>query len=135
MNLENVMDELGAAARGITGLRVHPYEEEKVTPPAFLVGLPSNIKFDETYGRGMDSITLELTLLVSKTGGGRVQRSAIAPYADGSGIKSIKKALEKRTYTACDFVFVASARFDVVNVAGIAYLAVIFVVNIAGPGG
>jgi hypothetical protein len=135
MIIERVMDEIGAGLTSIAGLRVHAYEEKSVSPPAALVGLPNTIDFDKTYGRGMDEATLEVTLLVSEVGGARVARNAIAPYADGTGPMSVKQALERRNYTACDSVTVRSARFDVVTIAGTRYLAVIFTLYITGQGG
>jgi hypothetical protein len=135
MILEDVMDELGDCLNKVSPLRVHPYEEKKVTPPAALISLPQAISFDQTYGRGQDKVTIEVTVLVSETGGARVTRSAIAPYADGSGTMSIKQAIEQHQYTSCDTVLVKSARFDVVTIAGVRYLAVIFSVEITGQGG
>jgi len=135
MIVDNVMDEQASALSTVGGLRIHAYEEDKIVPPAAMIGLPTNIKFDETYGRGMDSWIQEITILVSRVGGGRVRRDAIAPYASGSGAMSIKKVLERHKYASCDIVHVAGAAFDVVSIAGVQYLAVIFTVNVSGQGG
>lgn len=135
MIIEDVMDELGRALGTVSGLRVNSYDEDEITPPAALISLPTNVKFDETYGRGADVMTLVVTLLVSRNGSGRTRRGAIAPYADGVGPKSIKKALERHQYRACDFAVVTSAEFANVKMNEATYLGVIFTVNIAGQGG
>jgi hypothetical protein len=137
MIIEDLMDELGDCLDKIEPLRVHRYEEDKVTPPAALVSLPAGpgVVYDQTYGRGLDVISFEVTLLVSKTGGPRIGRAAIAPYADGSGVMSVKQALEQHQYSSCDLVTVKSARFDVVTIASVKYLAVIFTVEAQGQGG
>lgn len=135
MIIEDVMDEQGEALDMIDGLRVHPYDEDKITPPAALIGLPTNKAYDQTNGRGMDQWTHEITILVSKVGGARVRRDAIAPYANGKGDKSVKLALERHKYTSCDIVQVRSAAFDVVTIAGAQYLGVVFTVYVAGSGG
>lgn len=135
MIIENVMDEIGAALDTVNGLRVHSYDEDKVVPPAALISLPTGINFLAAYGRGMDEMTLVVTLLVSRTGGGRTRRAAIAPYADGVGPKSVKKALERHQYRSCDVVAVASAEFANIKMNEATYLGVIFTVNIAGQGG
>lgn len=135
MIIENVMDELGSALRTVNGLRVHPYDEERITPPAALISLPTNVDYDQTYGRGSDVMNLLVTLLVSQAGGARTGRGAIAPYADGSGPKSIKKVLERHSYTSCDSVVVASSEFARIKFSEIVFLGVIFRVEITGQGG
>lgn len=108
MNVEAVMDEEAAALRTVGGLQIHAYDEEKITPPAVILSLPT-IKYDLTYGRGMDEYTQRATLFVSAIGGARTRRAALAPYMNGSGKFSIKQALERHQYTACDLVVVKSA--------------------------
>ncbi len=135
MILTNVMDEQADALRTVADMNVHEYEAEKINVPAATIGLPTTINYDKTYGRGMDEWVQEITVFVSQIGGGRVKRDAIAPYADGSGVKSIKTALERYEYTSCSFVQVRTAQFDVVSIAGTKYLAVVFTVYVGGSGG
>lgn len=135
MIIENVMDEMGSALRTIGGLNVQPYDEEKIRPPSALISLPTSIDFDKTYGRGMDNWNIIVTVLVGQSGGARTRREAIAPYANGSGRMSVKKALERHEYTSCDSVVVASAEFARIKFTEIVYLGIIFRVEVAGQGG
>jgi len=136
MNLANVMDELGTKLDPIPGLRVKAYNADSVVPPVAIVSLPDGIDFDATYGRGSDSMTLVVDVLVGKVSD-RKSRDAIARYADGSGSHSVKQALDSsntNTYQSCDAVTVASVDFGVSDEAGIDYLAGRFTVNVTGSG-
>lgn len=134
MNVENVMDEEAAALRTVSGLEVHPYDEEKINPPAAIVAFPK-IKYDLTYGRGMDEYTQVITLFVSMIGGAETRRASLAPYMNGSGKFSIKQALERHRYTSCDVVQVRSAEPLLIKLTGVVYLAVRFSLYITGQGG
>lgn len=137
MNLADVMDELAARIDTITGLRVYAYPPDTVQPPAAVVDLPESYTFDATFGRGTDTMTIPVTVLVGKVSD-RVSRDAIAPYFDGSGAKSIKQVVEAGTYTAFDSdsvqVRAAADPFEVWTYAGVAYLGGAFRIDIAGQG-
>ena len=134
MNLDAVADELATALKTIAGLRVPAWGVEKITPPAAIIPLPERIVYDASYGRGSDHFPdLTVIVLVGQPDQ-RSARKAIAAYADGSGAKSVKAALEARTYTACDSVRVAWAEFDTARYAGGDYLAAIFHLDITGKG-
>lgn len=133
MNLADVMDEVGAAAETITGLRVAPYWADRVTPPAAVIAWPDRYDYDATFGRGADRLTLPLIVLVGRVDQ-RTARDALAAYADGSGARSIKAAVEAGTYTACDSVRVQDCEFSVITVAAVEYLAGTFALDIIGTG-
>lgn len=133
MNLNLVMDQLGAQLDTITGLRVYDYDADQVTPPAAKIVLPDEIIYDETYGRGSDKILLPVLVIVGKSSD-RAARDTLAAYASGSGATSIKAVVEAGTYTAFDTVRVAHAEFDTVRIAGADYLAALFDLDIAGTG-
>jgi hypothetical protein len=57
------------------------------------VNFPDEYLFDSTSGRGMDRISLFVDVLVGKVSD-RAARDDLAPYCDGSGIKSVKQVLE-----------------------------------------
>lgn len=137
MNLADAMDEIAAQLDTISGLRVHPFPPDSITPPAAVVDLPESIGFDETYGRGMDKMTIPVTVLVGKAVD-RASRDQIAPYFDGSGERSIKTVLEAGTYSAFDAeslrVRVADDPFEVWTYAGVAYLGGAFRIDVAGQG-
>jgi hypothetical protein len=134
VNLEAVAAELSTALETITGLRVPPWGIERISPPAAVIALPERIDYDSTYGRGSDRWPdLAVIVLVGQPAA-RSARKAIAAYADGSGAKSVKVAIEAHTYTACDSVRVAWAEFDTAKYAGTDYLACIFHLDITGKG-
>lgn len=136
MNLADVMAELGTKLDTIPQLNVFPYEADKVTPPAAIVGLPETLTFDATYGRGSDTMTLSVFLLVGKLSD-RASNAALSAYANGSGARSIKAILDStddNTYTSCDEVTVKSVEFDSYTSGGVTLLGAEFTVDIAGKG-
>ncbi|HZO67756.1 MAG TPA: hypothetical protein VFB74_22390 [Kribbellaceae bacterium] len=133
MNLAAVMDAVSARADTIAGLRCYAWPVAKVTPPALIVSYPEDITFDETYGRGMDRMTLPAVAVVGKASD-RTARDLVAAYCNGSGASSVKQVLESGTYTAFHHVRVASIEFDVVSIAGVDYIAALFTLDIAGSG-
>jgi hypothetical protein len=133
MNVADVMQELAIQLDTITGLRVHAYLADSINAPAAVVGLPETYTFDETYGRGMDRITLPVMVLVGKV----VDRTVVerlGRYMDGSGSASVKAVLEAGTYTAFDTCRVVDIVTDVIEVARVEYWAATFNVDIAGEG-
>lgn len=133
MNIDDVMDEISTRLDTITGLRCFAWPPGAAVPPAAVVGYPSRYDYDETYGRGMDRMTLPVVVLVGRPTD-RSTRDAMAQYVNGSGSASIKAVLESGTYTALHTLRVMSADFDVYQLGGTDYLAAIFELDIAGQG-
>jgi hypothetical protein len=133
MILLTVMQQIGARLDTIAGLRVYDYPADSISPPAAVIAYPDEINFDETYGRGMDRLTLPVLLIEGKASD-RASRNNLVPYADGAGAKSIKAVVESGTYTAFDEVRVARCEFDVVRIAGVDYAAALFDLDIGGKG-
>jgi hypothetical protein len=129
------MDQLGTALETIDGLRVFPYNADRVTPPAAIVQWPDEIEYSATMRRGMDRMTLPVMVVVGRADA-RATRDVLAAYLDGSGASSIVAALEGGTYTACDSVKVAGVPkgVEAVSIASVDYLAAEFVVEITGTG-
>lgn len=126
--------ELQVALQTITGLRVPAWGVQRISPPAAIIPLPERIEYDSTYGRGSDRYPdLPVIVLVANPTQ-RTSRKEIAAYADGSGAKSVKAAIQAHTYTSCDTVRVASCEFDTVKYAAVDYLAAIFHLDITGKG-
>ena len=133
MNIAAVMDELGAVLAGVPTLRVHPWTRRQVNPPEALLALP-DIDYDSTYGRGSDTLELDITVLVGAASD-RASRDTIARYADGAGPHSIKQALDAHAWTTCDEVTVVRCEFATVTVAAVDYLGAVFTTRITGAGG
>lgn len=134
MNVATVMDELAAQLDTISGLRVFAFPPDTFTPPAGIVDFPDTVTFDETYGRGMDSMVLPVWVVVGRVSD-RATKKNLAAYANGTGAKSIKAVIESGTYTAFDTVRVTGADFDVVTENSVDYRAARFDLDIAGQGG
>lgn len=133
MDLATVMDQISARLDTIAGLRCFAYPPGSVTPPAAIVTYPDTYTYDQTYGRGMDRMTLPVVVVVGKATD-RTARDRLGAYCDGSGTSSVKTVLESGTYTAFDDVRVTGAEFDVYTLGGTDYLAAIFDCDIAGSG-
>lgn len=133
MIVEAVMDELGERLSLIENLNVHPYEADKISPPAALISLPTQIDYDRTYIRGMDQLDLIVTILVSRVGA-KVRRDKVAPYSDGSGPRSLKSILEKGPNRSFDEITVRTGAFDIINLAKVDYLGFMASCRIIGQG-
>lgn len=133
MNLAAVAGQLAARLDTIDGLRVYGYPPDSVSPPAAVLSLPTDIVFDETYGRGMDRITWPLLVIAGKVAD-RTVPERLYPYCSGTGAASIKAVLEAGRYTELDTLRVTRAEPDVVTWQGVDYVAVVFELDIAGPG-
>lgn len=133
MDIGAVMDDLGLALEQIDGLRVFPYWTDRLTPPAAIVGWPDPLTFDTTFGRGSDRTEIPVHVAVGKHNA-RSSRDLLSKYADGSGPRSVKAAVESHQATAYDTARVVRVEFDVLTVAAVDYLAATFYIDITGTG-
>jgi hypothetical protein len=133
MNLADVMAEMGTKLEAISGLKVFPFTADSINPPAACVELPEGIAFDESYGRGFDSMKLFVTLAVAKVDA-RNAHVQLAKYANGSGADSVKVALEATPNVAYGTLQVKSVGFGKVKFGGMWYLGAMFEVDISGDG-
>jgi hypothetical protein len=131
--LATVMDEMNTALDTIDGLRCFPFPADNIAPPASIVGYPTEVTYDTTMGRGVDSLVIPIFVLVARITD-RTARDALGAYLDGSGAKSVKAVVQAGTYTQAVQVRVASAEVQVVTVAGVDYLAAVFTVQVYGTG-
>lgn len=134
MNLSDVMDELGAALGRIQGLRVFPYTEQDVSPPAAIVFWPETITFDRAYQCGADGLTLPIGVLVGEVSA-RSARDLLLQYVAGSGPASVKEAIEGYETDVYSYARVQSAAPGTyTTAAGVDYLGATFMVDIIGKG-
>ena len=133
MRLTAVMDALAGRLRTISGLRVFEWPSGTASPPTAIVGYPNAIDYDSTYGRGSDTITIPVVVLVGKANE-RTARDELGSYVDGAGTRPIKAVLESGTYTVFDSIRVAGADIDVYELGAVKYLAAIFECEIYGSG-
>lgn len=135
MDLNAVLDDVGARLKAVPGLegRVYDYEPDSVSPPAAIVLLPDRMRFDLTYGRGADSIELPVLLIESRVDD-RSRRSRIASWCSGSGSSSIKAALEREPFAVFDSLQVKEITFDPYEIGGVVYVGALFLLDIVGSG-
>ena len=77
----------------ITGLRSHDQVPDSLTPPSGVVGPPSKVEYDKTFGRGADKYVFPVRVLAQKTDG-RAAQTALDAYLSSSGATSVKAAIE-----------------------------------------
>lgn len=133
MDVQAVMTEIGDRLDTIDGLRVFRYPPDDVTPPAAVVAFPETYTYDETFGRGMDRMTVPVTVVVSRADD-RAAAENLAAYLNGSGPKSIKQVIEADDPTSFDTSRVVDAEVTAFRLGDVDYIAAIFNLDIAGTG-
>lgn len=133
MNHAGVMDEVAARLESVTGLRVFAWPPGTVTPPAAIVGYPTEFTFDETYGRGMDTVALPVIVVLGRPTD-RSTRDAIAEFTAGGGPRAVRQVLGAGPWSAFHTCRVAGGEYDVYTVGATDYLAAIFDLRITGQG-
>lgn len=126
-NVGTLMDSIGTALAGITGLRVFDFPPKSAQPPFAFVDLPDTIEFDASMRRGLDRVTLNVVVCVSANVD-RAARDAIAAYAAGSGASSVKAVLEAASIG--DDLRVTDCQFRPVVMAGTMYFGAVFAVDV-----
>lgn len=91
--LLQVMDGLVTRLRTIEGLTVTRHMPGSVTPDHAVVGVPPITEYHSTMGRGLMTLAPTVTVF---TGDGDAENGqlALALYADTTGAKSIRAAIE-----------------------------------------
>jgi hypothetical protein len=136
VNVKAVMEEIAGKLSGISGLRAFAYPVAKLPLPGAVVGLPDDITFDQTYGRGSDALTFPVWVMVARTDE-RAAANELMPYLDGTGSRSVKAKVESttsNTYTSCDTVTVKSAVTGAYSYNGVDTLGAEFTVSVTGSG-
>lgn len=76
----------------ISGLRTAAFVPDEPKPPIAIV-FPENITFDTAFGRGLDTFTFTVQVIVSKVSDRNAQ-SNLDAYCNPSGASSVKAAIE-----------------------------------------
>lgn len=137
MNVKALAAEMAGKLSGISGLRAFGYPVAKLPLPGAIVGLPDEIAFDQTYGRGVDAITFPVWVMVAR-GDERAAALELMSYLDGAGAKSVKAALDSsntNTYVECDEVTVTTAVTGAYTYNGVDTFGAEFTVTVEGRGG
>lgn len=137
-SMSTVRAGLALRAEAITGLNGYARPTGTLNLPAVLIlprpGVP--IEFDETMGRGSDTLFFDVPVLVADTVGDLAQRK-LDSFLDGSGSTSLKQALESDdiAIAGVDFVFVPRlSNYGDVEYSGKLYFGATFQVEVNADG-
>lgn len=136
MNVKAVAEEIAGKLDTIAGLRVFAYPVAQLPFPGAVVGMPDEITFDQTYGRGADAMTFPVWVLVARSDE-RAGALELLAYLDGSGTKSVKAAVDStrtNTYAECDVVTVTTAVPGTYTYNGVDAFGAEFTVEVMGSG-
>lgn len=133
MILADVMDEVAACLAQITGLRVFAWPPGKIPgPPVAVVSYPTDLNYQVTYSRGVNTFTLPVVLALGQPTA-RQTRVTASKYMSG-GAGAVAALIDAWDWQSCSEVTVTTAATDVVLVAGVEYLAVLFTLEVLGQG-
>lgn len=121
------MDELAAACKTVDGInRTYAWPANKVEPPCAVIGWPTEIDYDETYGGTQHDYVVPVFLFTSMGNTPRVSRDRLANWIS----RDIKVAIDDFEYTDSPIAVVTTAESDVVELAGTQYMTFIFSVDV-----
>lgn len=131
LDLELTMNALKAKIVAGGQKRVHANPGEAVTAPAIVVGYPTEITFDVTFGRGADQFTFPI-FAIAGTAKGTATRKQLSAYVRGA--VDLKDALDgpmtvSGTVVTCR---VTEAKVQPVTIDAVEYLALVFDTEVIG---
>lgn len=84
-----IMTNLGS----ISGLRTSAIVPDNPNPPMAFIE-PQSINFDQSFGRGMDELDFDVTILVQRATDVRTAQNLLDGYCSSTGSQSVKQAIE-----------------------------------------
>jgi hypothetical protein len=93
VGLREIREGLADRLRTIEGLRASDYVEGSISPPIAIVGFPSEIDYDLTFGREADQYTIPIRIYVGQASN-RSATELLDGYLAKSGTASVKAAIE-----------------------------------------
>lgn len=91
--LSEIRSGLATNLATINGLRTSAFVPDEPKPPMAII-FPETIEFDTAFGRGLDTYTFTIQLIVSKISERNAQ-SNLDSYCNPDGPSSVKAAIEK----------------------------------------
>jgi hypothetical protein len=91
-SITNIRTGLATRLATITGLRTAATMPDLPNPPVAIV-IPDNISFDDTFHRGMDTLTFRIFLVVGRADE-RTAQNSLDAFCATSGASSVKAAVE-----------------------------------------
>lgn len=96
MDLSSVRTGLKTTLENISGLRTYDYVPDNVNVPAAIVEFPSEVLFDRSFQRGVESLEISVLIIVGKAND-RNSQAQIEKYLAKDGPTSIKATLDADT--------------------------------------
>ena len=115
----------------ISGLRTSSYVPDDPNPPVAIIE-PSSIEYDTTFGRGLDTMSYSVNVLVGRVSD-RTAQASLDAYCSSQGTSSVKTAIESdRTLggIVSDCRVVRLSSYGQVTVGDTIYLAAEFAVQV-----
>jgi len=126
-SLKDIMDTLAACLSAVGGYKnVYAFPTSPVSTPCVVIGYPTTIEYDRTYGGGFDGYTIPVFFLVGKNLT-EAARDSLSDVLIGG--HSIMTVLEDNSMTGTNNRVVGRS-VETVSVAGIEYLSVTFSVEV-----
>jgi len=120
---------LAANLATISGLRTAATVPDNPSPPIAII-LPQGVEYDNTFGRGMNTYTFAVTLIVGRVSE-RTGQNALDAYVSSTGSSSVKLAIESdKTLNgkAFDLRVIDSRNYGELTVGEVTYLSAEFTV-------
>jgi hypothetical protein len=134
MILTAVMDEVAACLDQVPGLQVYAWPPGKIsTVPSAVVSYPKDLKYQVTYGRGVNSFVLPVVLALGKPND-RQTREVASKFLSGGGAGAVAALVDAWDWQSCSEVTATEGDTDVVSVGGTEYLAALFMLEVVGQG-
>ena len=113
----------------ISGLRTTPTIPDNPNPPIAVI-LPQGVEYDNTFGRGMNTYTFAVTVIVGRVSE-RSGQNALDAYVSSTGSASVKLAIESDKTLggkAFDLRVIDSRNYGELTVGEVTYLSAEFTV-------
>jgi hypothetical protein len=110
------------------GFRTSDEETNAITPPVAFVSYPEDLDPHGTYGEGVSTAELQVTLVVAEATA-RNTRSLMEAWGS-PGPTGAVAILESGTYAALDELHVVNVHFGVVEITDVRYAAIILDLHI-----
>lgn len=137
MKVTAFMDEVAEKLRVGPSLngRTFAWPVSPVQPNSAIVGYPARGKFDETYGRGTDTLEAAVVLILGPVTA-KQTKDQVAKYLNDDSPEYIPTLLDgdEDDYESCDGVRVADYEMDTYTIGAADHLAIVFVLAVTGPG-
>jgi len=120
---------LAANLATLRGLRTTATIPDNPSPPIAII-LPQGVEYDNTFGRGMNTYTFAVTVIVGRVSE-RSGQNALDAYVSSTGLSSIKLAIESdKTLNgkAFDLRVTDSRNYGELTVGEVTYLSAEFTV-------